>query len=249
MSAVLETTQRTKRISPSAAEYERYYYPEAVDDEMGESTIHFKQTSLLFILLENFFASRKDVLVAANMTVYYDQTSRAKWYAPDVFVCFGTDKRERRSFTVWREESFPQVVFEVASDSTADVDLSKKYDDYNLLGVREYYLLDPEREFLPEPLISYHRTNDIDDLIQVKVENGRVFSPLLGLEIVDTGNLFRLYDNLKQEFLLTLDEAAQGLEFVENKLEQTEADLREAEIENQQLQAEIARLRELLKQK
>lgn len=247
MNSTLETIWEAQRVLAERKKYdyppapEEFDYPPAVEDEMGETAIHYKQVVLLFTLLEKFFASRDDVLVAANMTVYYDENTRTNWYAPDVFVCFGLNKRERRSFTSYKEGVFPQVVFEVASESTADVDMDKKLTEYNRLGAKEYYLLDPEREYLPQPLLAYQRDGE-SDLLPVTVENGRVFSPLLGLEIVDTGRTFRLFDNLSQEFLLTLDEAADGLEIVEEKLERTEAELREAE-------AEIQRLRELLKQK
>lgn len=254
MNSTLETIWEAQRVSAERKKYdyppapEQFDYPPAVEDEMGETAVHYKQIALLFSLLEKFFASRDEVLVAANMTVYYDENARANWYAPDVFVCFGVDKRERRSFTSYKEGVFPQVVFEVASESTADVDMDKKFNEYNRLGAKEYYLLDPERAYLPQPLMAYQSEDD-SGLLAVKVEDGRVFSPLLGLEIVDTGNTFRLFDNLSQEFLLTLDEAADGLEIVEEKLEVTEANLRETEAELREAEAEIARLRELLKQK
>lgn len=185
---------------PETIAGEDVYYPPQIEDEMGETAIHFKLTALFFSLLENFFVSREDVLTAANMMVYFDKGNARKWLAPDVFVCFGVENKLRKTFKVWEEENrFPQVVFEIASENTVENDLGKKYLDYSRLGVEEYYLLDPERSLLPSPLMAFQKYED--RLIAVNVENGRVLSPLMSLEIVDTGNSFRLFNPENGEFL------------------------------------------------
>ncbi len=166
---------------------------------MGETAIHYKLASLFFGLLESFFADRNDVSVAANLMVYYDKGNTKKWLAPDVFVCFGVENKLRRTFKTWEEGVFPQVIFEIASDSTFENDLGGKRLDYARLGVEEYYLLDPEREYLPSPLMAFRRENG--RLLSVNVENNRVLSPLLNLEIVDTGKSFRLFNPTKKKFL------------------------------------------------
>ena len=237
-----------RKLYPTAPLRQEIYYPVPTEDEMGETAIHYKQTQLIFALLENFFARRNDVLVTANMAVYYEETELARWYAPDVFVGFGADKTERRVFKIWEEGFFPQVVFEVASEATIESDLGKKYLEYDRLGAEEYYLLDPGREYLPQPLMAFQRSNG-GRLCSVKVADERVYSKRLGLEIVDTGKLFRLFDNTKQEFLLTLEEAEIGLQLFETKFEQAEEERLKTEAENSRLQTEIARLRELLNQK
>lgn len=184
---------------------EPIYYASEVGEEMGETAIHFKQITLLFNLLEAFLALRHDVLLAADLVVYYEESQPQKWYAPDVFVCFGVDNGLRRTFKAWEEGVFPQVVFEVASSSTFEIDLGGKRLEYARLGVQEYYLLDPHREYLPAPLMAFHQNEG--RLMSVSVHNDRVLSPLLGLEIVDAGELFRLFDPQKNRFLRTLAEA------------------------------------------
>jgi len=74
--------------------------------------------------------------------------------------------------------------------------------NYARLGAEEYYLLDPEREYLPSPLMAFRRDNG--RLMSVNIEDNRVFSPLLNLEIVDTGKSFRLFNPKSQEFLQTV---------------------------------------------
>ncbi|HSK73874.1 MAG TPA: Uma2 family endonuclease, partial [Pyrinomonadaceae bacterium] len=163
------------------------------------TAFHYKLISLFYNLLESYFSERNDVIAAANMMVYYEKNEPKKWLAPDIFVCFGIEKYLRRTFKVWEEGVFPQVVFEVASDTTFENDLGGKRLDYARLGVEEYYLLDPEREYLPSPLMAFHRQNG--RLLLVNIEDNRVLSPLLNLEIVDTGKSFRLFDPQEEKFL------------------------------------------------
>ena len=175
------------------------YYPVELDDEMGETAFHYKLIFLLYGLLEAYFSAQRNVTVAANMMVYYEKGNTKRWLAPDVFVCFGVENHLRRTFKVWEEGVFPQVVFEIAADSTFENDLAGKRLDYARLGVEEYYLLDPERAYLPSPMMAFRRENG--RLMSVNIEDNKVFSPLLNLEIVDTGKSFRLFDPTEQKFL------------------------------------------------
>ena len=174
-------------------------YPAELEKEIGETAFHYKLAAMLFTLLEQFFAERNDVVVAANQMVYYEKRNPKKWLAPDIFVCFGVENKLRRTFKTWNEGVFPQVVFEIASDSTYENDLGGKRLDYARLGVEEYYLLDAERDYLPSSLMAFHREKG--RLLSANVENSRVFSPLLNLEIVDSGKSFRLFDPNTKEFL------------------------------------------------
>ncbi len=198
----VQTSNAPKIYPKTIVGQEEVCYPVEVEGEMGETAIHYKLNSLFFTLLEFFFASRNDVTVAANLMVYYDKGNPKKWLAPDVFVCFGVENKLRRTFKTWEEGVFPQIVFEIASDSTFENDLGGKRLEYARLGVEEYYLLDPEREYLPSPLMAFRRNKGRLEMAQI--ENNRVASPLLELEIVDTGKSFRLFNSKTQEFLQAL---------------------------------------------
>lgn len=179
-------------------------FPETVfidGEEVGETTIHYKLIRYIFTCLEAFFVAKNDVFVAANLNVYYDKENPQKFYAPDILICFGAENRDRTAFKVDGEGVFPQVVFEIASESTAGNDLGKKYVDYAREGVEEYYLIDPERRYLPAPMMAFRRQNGRLNLLPI--ENNRIFSPLLNLEIVDDNANFRLFNPTTGEFLKT----------------------------------------------
>ena len=188
------------------------------DDEMSETTLHYKLIHYLFTALELFFKSREDVFVASNLRISYDEKHPLKWYAPDILVAFGVENRERASYHLQTEKIMPQVIFEIASEQTADKDVGEKYLTYAKLGVEEYYLLDPERTLLPKQITAYHRQNNA--LLPISVSENRVFSPRLGLEIVDTGENFRLFDPTINKFLLSTDELAARVAELEALLQQ-----------------------------
>lgn len=203
------------------------FYPESDGKPMGETDFHIILITNLFQTLRTFFANRNDVVVIADMMFYYEEGNPRKVVAPDVMIVKGIKKHSRRTFKVW-EEKTPDVVFEISSRGTWKEDLQKKYLLYQDLGVKEYYIFDPEYDYLKdEPLIAYHLKNGSFE--EVKVKRGRVFSPSLGLEIVDTGETLRLFNPETKNFLPTMEELASAAE--------------ELETENAKLRAELAKLK------
>ncbi len=214
MSAVLESKQST--VLPPRRKKE-IFYPESHEEDMGESSIHYKLISYFFNALQVFFSNQSNTFVAANMNLYYRQGTPRNYYTPDVMVTFGIPDYDRTVYKLWEEKQFPQVVFEVASNTTWKTDISDKVEDYGRLGVEEYYLLDPENAYLPLPLMAYRR-DETGRLRLVLTENNRVLAPRLNLEIVWENERFRLFDPTNQEFLLTTEELQAELEKLRKQL-------------------------------
>jgi Uma2 family endonuclease len=192
-------------------------FPETHEDDMGETTIHYKLISYLFNALDLFFEQHADVFIAANLNFYYDPDDPKKYYVPDIIIAFGISNHDRKTYKLWEEKLFPQVIFEVASESTWKKDISDKVEDYERLGAEEYYILDPENLYLPLPLMAYRR-DETGRLRLVMTENHRVLSPLLRLEIVWTEGRFRLFDPANKEFLLTPEEMKAELDRLRARL-------------------------------
>lgn len=196
-------------------------FPESHEDDMGESTIHYNLISYLFNSLKVFLSKRTDVFIAANLNFYYDEDDPKKYYTPDTMIAFGVSNHNRKTYKLWKEELCPQVIFEVASDSTWKKDISDKVEVYERLGAEEYYILDPENLYLPLPLMAYRR-DETGRLRLVMSENERILSPLLNLEIVWTESRFRLFDPASQEFLLTTEEMKAELDRLKEELKNRE---------------------------
>jgi uncharacterized small protein (DUF1192 family) len=134
--------------------------------------------------------------------------------------------RTRRSYRVWREGRYPDVVFEFTSARTQDQDLGDKFDTYrDAWKVKEYFLFDPFEEYLDPPLLGYRLVRG--EFQPIKPVKGTLTSKTLGVTLSRDGAR------------LILRDAATGAEVL-TAAEQRAAAL---EAENARLKAELAALR------
>jgi hypothetical protein len=194
--------------------------------------------------------------VTGNMLLYYLEGNPYVSVAPDVFVVRGVPKHRRRTYMVWVEGRAPDVVFEISSRGTWGKDLHKNPKVYAELGVREYYLFDPEYDYLEPPFLAYRLENG--DYQKATVVGGRIASPILGIDLVDTGKTLRLLDPRTGLFLPTYEEIEAARRRAEVRADEAEVRAEEAasraEVAESRLmveanarreaEAELARLRE-----
>ena len=221
---------------------ETIYYPESDGKPMAETETHLELMLDLIHTLRMFFLTDPLVHVGGNLLMYYIEGNPRKSVAPDVFFVRGMDKAKRDTYLVWKEGRAPDVIMELTSKSTWREDLQKKWRLYAQLGVKEYYLYDPLREYPDEPLTAY-KLDEEGEYQTVTTREGRVRSEALGLELVDTGETLRLYDPAGQQFLPTAREEADRRQRAEEARQRAEAE-RQAEAETRrhveaQLQGEI----------
>ncbi len=199
------------------------YYPESDGKQMGETAFHVNVIMDLFQTLKNFFIQQNDVVIIADMMFYYEEGNPRKVIAPDVMVVKGVKNYSRRTFKLW-EEKAPDVVFEISSRGTWKEDFQKKFILYQEIGVKEYYIFDPEYNYLKkEPFVAYHLKDDSFEKMETK--RGRIFSRSLGLEIVDTGETLRLFNPETRSFLPTMEELSNKTENLESEVEKLKAEL------------------------
>ena len=213
--------------TPSSEAIETIYYPESDGEPMAETAVHRDLMIDTIYGLDTFFNEEPLVHVSGNLLIYYVEGDPSRSVAPDVFLVRGVDKRPRRTYLLWKEGHVPDVVIEFTSKTTWREDVQKKWRLYGQLGVKEYYLYDPLREYLPEPLMAYRRDAG-GEYQPVPVVGGRVKSEVMGLELVDTGETLRLYDPVGQRFLPTVKEERQARQRAEAERARAEAE-RQAE--------------------
>ncbi|MBW4418017.1 MAG: Uma2 family endonuclease [Myxacorys californica WJT36-NPBG1] len=118
------------------------------DELEMESDLHLRQMVLLISCLEWLWRDRTDYFVGGNLTVYYSQKriKTREFRGPDFFVVQGVEPRSRKSWTVWEEDGrYPDVIVEILSESTAEVDRTTKKELYqNTFRTLEYFWFDPE---------------------------------------------------------------------------------------------------------
>ncbi|MGH9767908.1 MAG: Uma2 family endonuclease, partial [Blastocatellia bacterium] len=164
-------------------------YPESDGKPMAETELHRQLMINLIEALRNFFSLQADVYVSGNMFIYYVEGDTSKNVAPDVFVVRGVGKRlgerTRRVYKLWEEGVAPCVVIEVSSSETKNEDLQRKKSLYAQLGIKEYFIFDPEYRYLKPPFRAYRLSGD--QYVELAITNRRVSSEELGLELVNTG--------------------------------------------------------------
>ncbi len=192
---------------------------------MAETATHRRQMSDLIDPLENFFSHEPDVHVTGNIMFYYVEGNPRLCTSPDVMFVRGVSKEPpRRVYKLWEEGPAPQVVIEISSRKTWAEDLHKKWRLYERLGVLEYYIFDPEYDYLPDPLLAFRLQED-GELAPVEVTDGRIYSETLGLDLVDTGAGLRLFNPRTQEFLLNVREEHAARLVAETELERLRAEI------------------------
>jgi Uma2 family endonuclease len=168
------------------------HYPSSDGEPMAETGIHVQTILLLLQAVEDLLAGRTDFYAAADMYWYYEEGNPRARCAPDVMVIFGVPHRpHRRSFMSWRESAIPAVVFEMASENTWRDDVGRKRDLYERLGVPEYFIFDPTREYLDAPLLGFRLSRKRYRPV-ASAEDGSMESRQLGALLTPEGIMLRL---------------------------------------------------------
>lgn len=132
-------------------------YPESDGKPMGETDEHREEMVRHIELLQDYFQGQQ-VYVSGNLLVYYEQGNPRRYVVPDAFVVKGVAPGKRRVYKTWVEGRVPDVVIETTSRKTRQKDLTAKPQLYAELGVGEYFIFDPDREYLEPPLQGYRLT-------------------------------------------------------------------------------------------
>lgn len=220
MNTNIAVSSPKSKIQPKNGEI---FYPSEERKKMGETDYQHIQISILEQQLRLFLSEKKDVYLASDLIVYYEEGNPNRRFAPDLMICFGAENKKRRIYKLWEEKIVPQLIIEVVSKETWERDVKFKRRLYERLGVKEYFIIDPEYKYLPSPLFAYRL--EFGELVRQSINNNRIFSELLGLELVDTDLDFRVFNPETQEFLPTSEDLKEKNEDLQNEIEQLKAEL------------------------
>ncbi|MCH8289890.1 Uma2 family endonuclease [Candidatus Poribacteria bacterium] len=237
-------------------------YPESDGEPMAETDTHRDLMVDLIDILRNHFKDRPDVYVSGNLLLYYEEGNPRKSVAPDVFMVFGVEKKPRRTYLLWEERKGPDFVIELSSKKTYRKDLKEKKDLYaRILGVKEYYLYDPDGQYLQPSLQGYRLVDGIYSPIQTV--GNRLPSQTLGLELGEETGVLRLYDPLTKNWVLKpveqaevkaqqaeakAQQEAKARRQAETRAQQAEERVQQEALARRQAEAELIQLRALLNQ-
>jgi Uma2 family endonuclease len=216
------------------------------DGESLETNQHRVAMNVLIRSYQQYRAEQTDFYVGGNMFIYYSSTQvkNRDFRGPDFFVVLDVDgERERLGWVVWEEEGrYPDVIVELMSPSTANVDLGLKKDLYDrVFKTQDYFVYNP---FDATSLLGWHRSDTYRTI--VPDERGWLWCEKLGLWLgtwqgtIDRETLtwLRFYDS-NGSLVLLPEEVAQQRAEVENQ--RAEAESQRAEAESQRAEAESQR--------
>jgi Uma2 family endonuclease len=118
------------------------------DEPPLESDLHRDQIELLLACLKWWWRERTDFYATGNLTIYFspEHITTRDFRGPDFFVVLGTENRPRKSWILWAEQGkYPNVIVELLSDSTAQIDKDFKKKLYqDTFRTPEYFWFHPD---------------------------------------------------------------------------------------------------------
>ena len=199
------------------------------DGEPLESNRHRIAMNALIRSMLVALAERNDYFAGGNMSVYYSSTQvrNRDFRGPDFFVVLNVDgSKDRQGWVVWEEDGrYPDVIIELISPSTAEVDTGIKKEIYEqIFRTPDYYVFDP---FDPSSLQGWNL--DLSQGYQelTRNEKGWLWCQRLGLWLGTwegaiegkPGTWLRFYDQQNNLVLLPEEVAQQRAEVAEHRLE------------------------------
>ena len=183
------------------------YYPESDGEPMAETELHREVMTDLINGLKRRYVSAPDVYVGGNMFFYEVQGDPSSSFSPDVFLVKGVPKELggipnelRRIYKIWEEGEVPCFIIEVTSAKTRGEDTGSKRIRYERLGCEEYFLFDPEGDYLDTRLQGYHLERGRYQRLAANPD-GSLFSRTTGLILRVEGKKLRLVDAVTGEEL------------------------------------------------
>ena len=185
-------------------------YPSSDGRPRAENTWQYRNAVHAFNVLRTRYQHRRDVFVAGDLLIYYEEGKPAKRVAPDVFVAFGAAQGDRNIYKLWEEGKAPDFVLEVASKSTWREDAGPKRSLYAQLGVGEYWLCDPKGDFHAQTLQGLLLADGQYWPLRPRREKGQLMvrSRALGLDLRMEGDNLRFRDPESGEDLHTYEALA-----------------------------------------
>ena len=195
--------------------------------------------------LEVHFNNVPGAWVNGNTFIYYVEGNPRRSVSPDCYVAFNLSEAARHSLSIeanntyllWEVGKAPDFVLEIASESTATVDLGRKRDLYAEIGVSEYWRYDETgSDFYGEPLVGERLMDGEYQRLEMHEEaDGRVWahSDALNLDLWWIEGELRFWDNSAGKWLLN---------YVEEQAARLAAEDARLAAEDARLSAEDARL-------
>lgn len=141
---------------------------------------HNVATGLLYKLISTY-ASLHDLGFVGVEKIIITLTRND--YEPD--ICFFSKEKSAHFTEEQKLFPAPDLIVEVLSDSTRKIDRGIKFEDYQAHGIREYWIVDPEKKLIEQYVLS----GDAYSLV-LKSDNGAIKSNVLEGFVIPVESVF-----------------------------------------------------------
>ena len=227
---------------PDAAPAEEVHYPDSDGSFLMQN---FQHSDDLMYIAESVKRHLRDVqaAVVVDVFLYFKEGDNTASLGPDMSVTLDHKLKGRRTYQTWVEGRVPDFILEVVSPSSVTNDKKLKKDAYERLGVKEYFLYDPDVKQRLVPVTGYQlhdKTRKYGRALE-RDRDGSVTSPGLGVSLrVEGSRLFVRNTETGQDYLRSA-EAERHLEQTKAKAERAEAKAEQAEAKAEQAEAKAER--------
>ena len=180
--------------------------------------------------LEIRFKGVSGARVNGNTFIYYIEGNPRRSVSPDCYVALNLppesiESIERNNvYLLWEVGKAPDFVLEIASRSTSDADLGRKWELYAELGVSEYWRFDSTGgDFYGEPLVGDYLADGKYHRIDIRDEgDGRIWShsEALNLDLWWIDGELQFWDPVSNLWLLNQEEERLGRLAAEGRTEE-----------------------------
>lgn len=229
------------------------------DGEPLETKRHRIAMNTLIRSLDHAWSNRNDYFAGGNMFVYFstEQVRNQDFRGPDFFVVLNIDgSYSRKTWTVWEEGGrYPNVIVELLSASTSQIDLGAKKNLYEqVFRTPDYFVFDP---YDPNSLQAWRLDGNLHYQSLMPNDRGWLWSQSLGLWLGtwegtierETAIWLRLYNDRGQLILLPEEAAQQQAAQAQQQAAQAQQQAAQAQQQlteaQQQLSQEQQRIQEL----
>ena len=206
----------SKQIQPARAIRPEDRFPDfPLRDDM-QNSLHLDDPGLQ-ATLRRHFGSGDTLIVLSEVPVRWTPGQREGHRIPDLLVAFDVDRAlviEQNGYSIGDQGKPPDLVLEIASESTGEEDYTAKRIDYAVFGIPEYWRFDPSGgQHHDAPLAGDRLVDGAYQPIEINhVGQGRLWghSDILNLDFCWEEGRLRWWDPAEERYLETHDEEAEA---------------------------------------
>ena len=202
----------SKQIQQARAIRPEDRFPDFPPRDDMQNSLHLDDPGLQ-ATLRRHFGSADTVIVLSEVPIRWTPDQREGHRIPDLLVAFEVDRAlviEQNGYSIRDQGKPPDLVLEIASESTGEADYTAKRRDYAAFGIPEYWRFDPSGgRHHDAPLAGDRLINGAYQPVQIR-QTGEAHlwghSDVLNLDFCWEEGRLRWWDPAARIYLRTFDE-------------------------------------------